>query len=359
MPTVDIKGINTTRCKLADGTVKVYRYLGKGGPRIDGEPGTEEFFASYLKALKSKKAEPDARTFASLVDRYRASADFKKLAPRTRDGYETRLEDIGAKFATMPMSVFDNPKARRRFRVMALDWRDDIGLQSTHRADATFTVLARVCSWAEDRGLIEDNPLRNPKKLHRATRRDMVWTEEQEAAFRRSAPPHVLLAFDLALWTGQRQGDLLSLTWRAFDGDTLSLTQGKTRQSVIVPVAAPLRALLDHAKANRPDAVTILTTMQGRPWTESGFRATWRKAVLAAGVEGVTFHDLRGTFVTRASIAGASEAEITTITGHMGGGRRSTASTTYLKPDLELAQACITKLERSRFAQTLSQMGGV
>ena len=36
----------------------------------------------------------------------------------------------------------------------------------------------------------------------------------------------------------------------------------------------------------------------------------------AAGIIGVTFNDLRGTAVTRLAMAGCTEAEIATITGH-------------------------------------------
>jgi integrase len=54
----------------------------------------------------------------------------------------------------------------------------------------------------------------------------------------------------------------------------------------------------------------------GNPWTPDGFRVSWRKSCIKADIEGVTFHDLRGTAVTRLAIAGATEAEIATLTGH-------------------------------------------
>ena len=55
---------------------------------------------------------------------------------------------------------------------------------------------------------------------------------------------------------------------------------------------------------------------RGRAWTANGFHASWRKACTAAEVSGVTFHDLRGTAVLRLFLAGGTEAEIATITGH-------------------------------------------
>jgi integrase len=65
-----------------------------------------------------------------------------------------------------------------------------------------------------------------------------------------------------------------------------------------------------------PLSPTILATERGTAWTGSGFRASWRKACHRSGVSGVTFHDLRGTAVTRLALAGATVPEIAAITSH-------------------------------------------
>ena len=59
------------------------------------------------------------------------------------------------------------------------------------------------------------------------------------------------LAIILALWTGQRQGDLLRLPWSAYDGQTIRLKQSKPGARVVVPVGAPLKAALDASKKAR------------------------------------------------------------------------------------------------------------
>ena len=62
---------------------------------------------------------------------------------------------------------------------------------------------------------------------------------------------------------------------------------------------ASLRLCLDASP--KGTATTILTTDRGLPWEPkgNGFRAAGRDACAKAGVRGVTFHDLRGTFATR------------------------------------------------------------
>jgi integrase len=114
------------------------------------------------------------------------------------------------------------------------------------------------------------------------------------AAFLSKASHVLSLAFLIAVWTGQRQGDLLTLTWTAYDGANIKLRQSKTGRYVVIPVGAPLKAALD-AEPRR--AVTILTTQAGMTWTADGFSASWRKVVSNAKVAGLTFHDLRGTAV--------------------------------------------------------------
>jgi integrase len=90
----------------------------------------------------------------------------------------------------------------------------------------------------------------------------------------------------------------------------------------------------------------ILTTNAGKPWTSDGFRASWGKGCKRAGITGITFHDLRGTAVTRLAICGCTEAEIATITGHSLHSVRAILDTHYLSRNPALAESAIRKLER-------------
>jgi integrase len=63
-------------------------------------------------------------------------------------------------------------------------------------------------------------------------------------------------------------------------------------------------------------------------------------------VVGVTFHDLRGTAVTRLALAGCTEAEIATITGHSLRSVRAIIDIHYLARDPALGDSAIAKLER-------------
>jgi integrase len=275
----------------------------------------------------------------SLLQGYQATDHFRSLRPRTRADYVRQIKIIETKFADFPLSALADRRARHVF----MSWRDKLAMKSRRQADYAWVVLSAVLAWATDRGLIGINPCTRGGRLYRGTRVDKIWTPDDEAAFLRSAPKHLHLPLLLALWTGQRQGDLLRLPWSAYDGARIRLRQSKGGKPVSFKVGAPLKDMLDAAPKR---STIILVNTRCKPWSEGGFHASWRKAQKKAGVSGVTFKDLRGTAVTRLALVECTEAEIAAITGHSLRNVRSILDSHYLHRDPALADAAITKLER-------------
>jgi len=331
-----LRGINSKRKKLADGSFRTYYWAWKGGPPLRGQPGTPEFIASYNEAVAKKNAPPRG-TLLSLLQQYQASEDFRLLADSTRRSYIPLILRIEESFGDFPLSGLND----RRTRGIFLAWRDKIASASGRRqADYAWTVLARVLSWSLNRGLVSANPCEHGGRLYRGGARvDKIWTATDEAAFLARAPSHLHLPLLLALWTGQR----LRLPWSAYDGTHIRLRKSKTGARVVIPVGASLKAALNAAPKKGP---VILVSSDKHPWTSDGFRASWRKACQRAGIVGVTFHDLRGTAITRLAVAGCTEAEIATITGHSLRSVRAILDAAYLHRDAALAESAIRKLER-------------
>lgn len=336
---VRLKGINRVSKKLADGTSVTYFYAWKGGPRLPGKPGDPEFIAAYNAAVAQKTATPSG-LLQSVLNAYQASPNFNDLAPRTKKDYCQRLRVIEADFGDFPIAALSDRRTRAEF----LAWRDKLAVKSRRQADYALAVLALILAWAFDRGLVPANPCERPGKVYRSQRAESIWTDADESAFLKVAPARLRLPFFLAIWTGQRQGDLLRLTWNAYDGSHIRLKQSKGGRRVVIPVASPLKAALDAA-AKAKKAVTILTTTKGTPWTSDGFRTEWRKAATKAKISGLTFHDLHGTAVTRLAVAGCSEAEIATITGHSLRDVGAILDRHYMSRSAGLAESAIRKLE--------------
>jgi integrase len=335
---IRLKGINPVPKRLADGTRKTYWYAWKGGPRLRGEPGTPEFIASYNEAAARKVVTPQG-TLQSPLRSYQASAEFSGLAVRTRLDYVKQIKVIEQDLGDFPLSGLTD----RRTRGIFMAWRDKLAAKSRRQADYAWQVLARVLSWALNRGLVSANPCARGGRLYHGSRADKIWTAEHEAAFLASAPAYLHLPLLLALWTGQRQGDLLRLPWSGYDGTHIRLRQSKTGKPVKILVGAPLKAALDAAKKHGP---LVLTNSLRRPWASHSFQAAWGKAMRKAGIVGVTFHDLRGTAVTRLALVESSEAQIASITGHSLRDVGSILDTNYPHRDPALGEAAIRKLER-------------
>lgn len=123
-------------------------------------------------------------------------------------------------------------------------------------------------------------------------------------------------AFDGCLTESRRQGDILRSTWASYDGAAVRQRPSKRGKHLANPMAAELRQALDAARAKCGQALTICTIARGSPWTADSFRTSFGKAQIAAGIIGITFHDLRGTAVTRLAAAGCTVPEIAQITGH-------------------------------------------
>jgi integrase len=311
---VKLTGLHRVKARLAGGRSVTYYYAWRGGPRIDVDPARKRAFAAeFFRLTRSRDSAQATGTMAELVRAYLKSPLFTKRKESTRRGYQAAIDLIEREFFDLPLSAIGEPGARRMF----VEWRDGFA-ETPRKADLLLTVLARILAFGADQEMIAKNPLERVGRLSEGTRRDIIWSDAQMAQFLFTAPSKLRLAMQLARWTGQRQGDLLRLTWGAYDGSHIKLRQGKSGRLVRVRVHTELRTELDRTKR---EAVTILTPTRRRggevtAWTADGFRASWAAACAAAGVSGVTFHDLRGTFVTLAYRNGSSIKEIAEITGH-------------------------------------------
>jgi integrase len=333
---VVLKGIHKVKARLCSGEFKTYYYAWRGGPQIRAKPGTPEFVREYHEAHASMR-QPRAGTFMTIIAQYKGAPEFTKLAASTRRAYLIYIKLIENAFGDLPVAALADRRVRGEFK----DWRDSFA-DTPRKADYAWTTLARIMSFAKDRGIIATNPCERGGRLYVADRRDKIWTEDDIAALLSVASKEIQLALILALWSGQRQGDLLRLPWSAYESPYIRVRQSKGRRRVAMPAGGPLRALLDASERRGP---LILTNTFGRPWTSDGFRTSWGKACDRAGVTGLTFHDLRGTAVVRLAIAGASVPQIAAVTGHSLKDVETILDAHYLGRDIQLAEAAVLKLE--------------
>jgi len=350
-----LKGLMKIKKVLASGKTIYYCYAWRKGPLLKNkkgepiQPGDPLLLRAFAEATKDRFVDP-SETMGKLITEFKASSDFVGKSAKTRESYERYLDMIREEFGDMSLDDIQHKEARGEFKA----WRDRVAVTGgpnkdqprPRAADYAWTTLARVLSFAEDRGRITVNVCERGGRLYEADRAEKIWTEDDVRRMLALHKPEISAALLLALWTGQRQGDLLRAAWTNYDGQTLRVRQGKTGARVAIPIAASVRTMLD-AMPRR--ATTILTGVRGRPWTSDGFRTAWGKACKLAGITGLTFHDLRGTAVTRLALSGCSTAQIASITGHSLKDVEAILDAHYLGGKIELAEQAILKLEERKW----------
>lgn len=340
-----LKGLMKVKKTLASGKTIYYCYAWRGGPLLKNkkgeplQPGDPQLVNAFAEATKERHVD-NSETMGALITEFKASTEFTGKSAKTRQAYSRYLDKIREKFGKLPLFVIQDQRHRGEFK----KWRDTMAA-TPRAADYAWTTLARVLSFAKDRGRIAINVCERGGRLYEADRAEKIWTEEDVRKMLALHRPEISAALLLALWTGQRQGDLLKAAWPNYDGAALRVRQGKTNARVAVPIATPVRVMLDEMRTRMGNSVTILTNTRGKPWTSDGFRTSWGKACKLAGIKGLTFHDLRGTAVTRLALSGCSTSQIASITGHSLKDVESILDAHYLGGKIELAEQAILKLE--------------
>jgi len=197
-----------------------------------------------------------------------------------------------------------------------LKLRDELAVERS-APNETVASLSAMFSWSIPRDWRDTNPC---KGIPRVAKGDAFapWPDDKIELLNAYAPRPIYWAAMLALFTGQRRGDVLRMMWRDIDQQGLILVrQGKTGKRLWIPLHSRLREIL----AEIPRSSThILTSALGRPWKEFGFSTAWQRTLgakdLAATREaGLVFHGLRKSAAVKLAEAGCTDAEIAAITG--------------------------------------------
>jgi integrase len=309
-----LEGVHFVRHELSSGRTRWYVYAWRGGPKIMTagtilKPAlTPEAVAAFTKAHEGKAVKARADTFASLVEAYLGSPEFRSRAASTKRDYRRWCESAKDRFGTAKLRAFADP----RIRGDIIAWRDQWA-HAPRAAHYAMQVLSRVFSWGVERGWLTSNPTEAIASSYSADRAEVVWEDAEIEAVAAKMKPHVARAFKLAAWTGLARGDLIALRWNEVGDLYISRRRSKTKVEQVIPLFDETRALLKQFPKR---ALTVVTSARGEAFTARGFAMAVERARDAAGVaSGKTLHDVRGTFATRLMRAGFADGEIDEILG--------------------------------------------
>ena len=281
-------------------------------------------------------------TMPHIVRLYWKDPRYTELAPKTQKSYDQNIKVIwewSGRAGHPPITEIERKHVKNFYHSM---------METPAKAKAVITMLRILLAFAVDEGELASNPAAK-MRLKGSPPRQAVWSDNQIDAYCAEATayghPSIALAVLLGAHLGQRQGDILSLTWNQYDGSSISLKQGKTGVLIEVPVVGKLKEALDTTKRISPNILVSEAT--NRPYTQDNFRAVFRKIRDRVGMGDIMFMDLRRTAVVRLAEAGCEVPEIAAITGHSLA-RSAAILEVYLPRNSKMARNAIAKLEEYR-----------
>ena len=283
--------------------------------------------AQEAKLLAGAKAKDGRAAFLTPADLFRRYRD--EVSPRKRGGWweAVRLDMLyrSAPFG-VPLRDFGPDDVAR--------WRDGrLGAVAASSVNRELNLVSAVFTAAikEWRIGLRENPVhlvtrpKNPRARKRrvsdaeiaAVRARLGWDGESAPA---TLSQWIAWTHALAVETAMRKGEMLGLTRRRvnlpaayaelLDGEAVGAAgQTKTGHGRLVPLSSRARALLELVPPGGPDEPIV-------PVQQGTFDALFRRAVKAAGIADMHFHDTRREGTTRIAPKVGNALDLARITGH-------------------------------------------
>jgi integrase len=312
MAKLDLKHVNTFRDR--HGKLRHYfRRPGHSAISLPGEIGSATFMGAYTDALAATATPAEiganrlkAGSIGSLIIAYFQSAEFQGMAEASRANRRGVLEAFARADGDKSVAGLE----RRHIESILAR------LVSPHARRNWHNAIKPVMRFAVGIGMIKINPLdgivcRLPKSAGYHT-----WSDDEIARYRAHWPlgTKQRLAFELALETASRRGDVTRLGPQHIRDGFIHIRQNKTRAEVTIEVSAALQAAID---ATPTAHLSFLHTRSGTPYAPKSIGIEFKKWCDAAGLpKHCRMHGLRKGHCRQLAEAGASVHEIKSHSGH-------------------------------------------
>ena len=323
MARVNLPYINSYRDRY--GTWRFCYRRGKTKIKLPKDPSSPEFMAEYQRINQmfsvTDSGEPAIGTFGHLVSMYYSAPEFKELKDKTKKDYRYYLDAAKAKFRDVPLKGM----TRKVIKI----YRDKMA-EKPVAANYALRVLRRLFSYAKDLEMIKDNPADGIKQLKNKSKKGWeAWDDEALHLFAGQSKGPSRIAFYLALYTGQRQADVLQMRWDAIRDDGIQVVQNKNGAALWIPIHPTLAKEIEHYRRTQNErtaarsqkkqpasfGLTIVQKENGAPYKEQGFTSIWGREKKRLGCT-YTFHGLRKNATNALYEAGCTPQQVQAITGH-------------------------------------------
>ena len=291
--------------------------------------------AEAIEALHNRKREVADGRFRSPRARARAkSLTFKELAleslehkrlrirPRSYDTDCRRLQSILLRIGAIPAAEITPQILANLFLDLGRNGADPAHPLPKGLSGSTLnryrSLISSIFTWAVQVGRLDSHPLGAVKRYKENPSRVRYLLDDEEKRLReviRRDCPAREAELDLALYTGMRKGEQLTMRWADVNlANGTALVRGKSgERPVHLNQSAKLAlAQLERQAGSRGTFVS--------PDTTSADQTDWprwfHECVVKAGIDNFHWHDARHTFASRLAMAGTDLLTIARLLGH-------------------------------------------
>ena len=283
-----------------------YWHNGRSHSRTLGDRRSAEAYLADTRAKidKGTWSSPEAGriTVGDLGRQWLKSNPSKRRSTREHDEAILRLHIDPVLGKTQVRAV-----TKAKIQNLVNDWASR---QSPRTVQRQYDVLRAVFAFAVDNELIERSPCRGIREPETPANTRPRLTVDDVEAIARALPDEYRPMVYLGAWLGLRWAEVAGLRVASInlarslvtvsqqldrDGSFGPPKSGAGTRTLAMPaeLTDALRAHLDTLGLTDPDTL-VFSSPRGGPIGYSNWRTrVWPQAVRAAGLEGVTFHDLR------------------------------------------------------------------
>ena len=301
--------------------------------RLPVDPLSAEFWQAVAKLQRGPAPEGG---IATMIDAYVASPWFAGLSSKTQVEYRRYLREF------RDLAGDQEPADILPHHVAA--YRDSLSATPA-RANAALRALSALYVWGREGGHCSANPADRIKKLRIGSWEP--WEPWAWALAMEHLRPELRLFCLLALFTGQRLGDVLAMRLSDVRGGAVAVRQHKTGKRLEIPLHREI-ADVPRQCAERGH-LYLVSKADGTPLNQDDFHAMWgremaREALAPIRRAGFVPHGLRKNAAARLAEVGCTSNEIASITGQS---LRMVEHYTRQADQFRLATSAISKLEEN------------
>jgi integrase len=260
-----------------------------------------------------------------------------KRRPKTVQSLENSVNNHLAPFFKGKTLQDITPELVDRYRAARCEEKPRPSPASVNRE---ISALKSICRLAVRYKRIKEDPTAGLEKFEEPRGKDRILTDEETGRLVAAAGGVLRPFLIIALNTGMRRNEILSLKWTNINLGkkliTIEAENSKSRKSRVIPMNAPVLEALRSMP--RGSAFVFFNSETGASIRD--VKTSFRTACRKAKITGLTIHSLRHSAATRMIEAGVDIVTVSKILGHAS----LEMTLRYAHPRFEAMQLAVEKL---------------